>query len=696
MLNENSTLALVDSWVVGNSATVDPDFHNPGNLPLSRTGTTVAYNNGSPTANLAVLAAVPPVTLQGTHYLTYVVAPYGSPVPEINQGVGTLPRKGSNPNYFAAGTATATALADTSFTLTSSGHANQTAAVAYAPNGVPGVPYSGSAASVPGRLEVERFDNGGEAVAYHDLDAANNGGGYRTGEGVDIFADAGRSGGFGVGWVETGEWLEYSVNAARAGCYGVEVHAATPVGGSLLLQRDGLDASGAQAVPNTGGYASWQTVPISGVSLTAGVHRLRLIALAGGVNLDYLQFSELGNSAPTAAAGGPYTTIEGVGRSLRASRSSDPDQACGDSIVKYEWDLNSDGVFSVFPAEVLLTWPQIEAQICGGGCVEGVAYPLTLRVTDGSGLTDTAATTFTAVPKSVTPNDFDGDRRSDIGCYYPPGGTWYEFRSAEGFWQTTFGYAETLPVTGDFDGDGKTDYGIYHPDTGSWSVSQSAEGLWETTFGYAGTIPVVGDFDGDGRDDIGCYYPAGGELVRLQEHGRVLADAVRLRRDDSGGRGFRRRRPGRHRLLLPAGRQLVCLQERGGLLADDVRLRRDDSGGRGFRRRRPGRHRLLLPGRGELVRLQECGRLLADRIRLRRHRTGGRGFRRRRQGRHRLLLPGRRELVRLQEHGRVLADAVRLRRGRSPSAARCASPGSIAAESSRPRLYRKHKGDVRG
>ncbi len=113
-------------------------------------------------------------------------------------------------------------------------------------------------------------------------------------------------------------------------------------------------------------------------------------------------------------------------------------------------------------------------------------------------------------------NDFDRDGRSDIGSYYPPGGNWYQFRSTEGFWQTQFGYAGTIPVTGDFDGDGVSDIGVYHPDSGSWNIFKSTEGAAQTQFGYAGTIPVVGDFDGDGRDDIGCYYPPGGNWYVFQ------------------------------------------------------------------------------------------------------------------------------------------------------------------------------------
>ncbi len=45
-------------------------------------------------------------------------------------------------------------------------------------------------------------------------------------------------------------------------------------------------------------------------------------------------------------------------------------------------------------------------------------------------------------------NDFDGDGRDDIGCYHPTSGSWYVFKSTEGFWQTQFGYEGTIPFGG--------------------------------------------------------------------------------------------------------------------------------------------------------------------------------------------------------------------------------------------------------
>ena len=84
-------------------------------------------------------------------------------------------------------------------------------------------------------------------------------------------------------------------------------------------------------------------------------------------------------------------------------------------------------------------------------------------------------------------------------------GTSSRARRASG--RRQFGYAGTIPVVGDFDGDGRDDIGCYYPPGGNWYVFKSTEGFWQTQFGYAGTEPVVGDFDGDGGSDIGCYYP---------------------------------------------------------------------------------------------------------------------------------------------------------------------------------------------
>src|SRR5215212_2558137 len=70
-------------------------------------------------------------------------------------------------------------------------------------------PFGGTAPNVPGVIQAENFDEGGEGVAYHDLDAANLGGAYRT-TGVDIEEIHATGGGFAVDFAKAGEWTEYT------------------------------------------------------------------------------------------------------------------------------------------------------------------------------------------------------------------------------------------------------------------------------------------------------------------------------------------------------------------------------------------------------------------------------------------------------------------------------------------------------
>ncbi len=54
----------------------------------------------------------------------------------------------------------------------------------------------------------------------------------------------------------------------------------------------------------------------------------------------------IANTPPVAKPGGPYDVRVGEFVALDASSSFDPDAACGDVIVAYEWDLDNDGVIT--------------------------------------------------------------------------------------------------------------------------------------------------------------------------------------------------------------------------------------------------------------------------------------------------------------------------------------------------------------
>lgn len=187
-------------------------------------------------------------------------------------------------------------------------------------------PYGGAARALPGVVEAEDYDEGGEGVAYHDLEAANQGGQYRTSEGVDIEATPG---GHNVGWINAGEWLEYSVTAT-AGTYTLEIRLASAMdGGSFHFTLDGAVLTPTTTVPNSGGWQTWQTVTIPGLAVGAGPHFLKLVVDSGPFNVDRMTF--------TTTSGAPPAPPPVAGATGSGGDSDDSKCGCGTATSPGAW-----------------------------------------------------------------------------------------------------------------------------------------------------------------------------------------------------------------------------------------------------------------------------------------------------------------------------------------------------------------------
>ncbi len=223
---------------------------------------------------------------------------------EFFQGSTKLGEDSSSPYSF-----TWSGVPGGSYTLTAKATDNSGAATTSSPVyiGVQG-PYGGSPRAIPGTIQAEDFDEGGQGVAYHDSTSGNSGGSYRTSD-VDIEPTSDSGGGFNLGWIVTGEWLEYTVQIASAGLYTLDARvASTGSSGSVRFDLDGADISGTMAVPNTGGWQSWTTVTKTGVSLPAGTHILRMTALGGDFNINWIRLTSL-PSVPAAPSNLTATAV---------------------------------------------------------------------------------------------------------------------------------------------------------------------------------------------------------------------------------------------------------------------------------------------------------------------------------------------------------------------------------------------------
>ncbi|NQT24340.1 carbohydrate-binding protein [candidate division KSB1 bacterium] len=239
-------------------------------------------------------------------------------------------------------------------------------------------PYSGTPAPIPGTIQAEDYDTGGEGLAYHDTDTENSGGEYRS-EGVDI--EVCGEGGYNVGWINADEWLEYTINVASTGTYDLEMRIArSPIGSSSLhVESDGNDVTGIMTVPSTGGWQTWTSINQTGVSLTAGQHVLRIYMDGGSFNLNRITFtSVVPNQPPSVSITSPSngTTFTEPADITITADASDSDGSI--TLVEFFNGATKLGEDSSSP--YLFNWNSI-----------GVGnYSLTARATDDDDATTTS------------------------------------------------------------------------------------------------------------------------------------------------------------------------------------------------------------------------------------------------------------------------------------------------------------------
>ncbi|CAA6679344.1 MULTISPECIES: PKD domain-containing protein [unclassified Lentimonas] len=169
-------------------------------------------------------------------------------------------------------------------------------------------PYNGTAVSLPGRVEAENYDTGGQRFSFYDTGESNQGGAYRS-DAVDIQSSSDTGGGHHIGWTADGEWLEYTTDIA-AGTYDIELRLASDnsAPGELTLVLGGTPFGGDGTVlgtidvPDTGGWNSFQTFTISAVDLPAGDGQIIRAEITDG-NFNFNWFEVVTSSRPVVDAG---------------------------------------------------------------------------------------------------------------------------------------------------------------------------------------------------------------------------------------------------------------------------------------------------------------------------------------------------------------------------------------------------------
>ncbi len=269
-------------------------------------------------------------------------------------------------------------------------------------------PYGGTAVSIPGRIEAERYDLGGSGVAYNDLTAGNSGTAFRTDD-VDVEATTDAGAGHNIGWTAAGEWMEYTVNVTAAGKYDFKARvAAMAAGKSFHIELNNANITGAIAVPNTAGWQIWQTVTVTGITLPAGKQILRIVLDTDGFNLNYVDVSA-STTNPTNQAPSVSLTSPANNASFTAPASVTVSANASDNdgtVSKVDFYNGATLIGSDATAPYSVAWNSV-----GAG-----TYSITARATDNGG----AVTTSSAVSVVVTTTNPDNCPVNAV----PPAAQW--------------------------------------------------------------------------------------------------------------------------------------------------------------------------------------------------------------------------------------------------------------------------------
>lgn len=156
-------------------------------------------------------------------------------------------------------------------------------------------PYTSKFITIPGVIQAENFDRGGEGLTFHDSDSNREGDkNYRSdSEGVDFVVG---NGGTAIGYTAANEWLEYSINVTEAGQYAYDATVSSGTTGSGfsigLVNNNSVITLARVSVPQTGSN-NWDTYKVVSGNLSRNLEEgeqiLRITITGAQCNIDKIE-----------------------------------------------------------------------------------------------------------------------------------------------------------------------------------------------------------------------------------------------------------------------------------------------------------------------------------------------------------------------------------------------------------------------
>ncbi len=343
-------------------STSSTQYTVPFTLSTSETVKAIAtasgYNNSALasatfTKSSTLTAATPTITPNGGSFSNTVQVSLNSSISGAKIYYTTNGSTPSTSSSLYAGPFTLTSTTTAKALAVAAGYNNSSVAAATFTKATTGQqPYGGKPYPVPGTIEAENYNLGGESVSYHDRTTGNMGGQYRKDD-VDIWYSS--SDGYYTGSNANGEWLAYTINVEKTGQYSLDVVVATPNSNrSMHAELDGVDITGKIEIPNTGSWNNWQTV-MSTVTLSQGQHVLKVVFDQGGFDFNrmdiYSIFTDLDHLPQEDEVKWTDTTVKNENDPAPADNDWVPDESQSEveqeKLIIEEYSSYQDNVKSI-------------------------------------------------------------------------------------------------------------------------------------------------------------------------------------------------------------------------------------------------------------------------------------------------------------------------------------------------------------
>ena len=155
-------------------------------------------------------------------------------------------------------------------------------------------PFGGANRSIPGLIEGEDFDDGGQNISFYDTDEGLGSAlDYRPVTNVDLYAKGNGSNGLAVGRTRDGEWLEYTVDVIEDAYDITLYYYCNSAPGKLEVSLDGTVLTTFDQINNLGDWGIRDSVTVKSIYTPGGENKiLRLEFVSGGsFDIDAVRFS---------------------------------------------------------------------------------------------------------------------------------------------------------------------------------------------------------------------------------------------------------------------------------------------------------------------------------------------------------------------------------------------------------------------